>query len=155
MTDERAPAGDPTAQLVSTLAASGFPRMPAAVLMALMSSEEESLTAEQLAERLEVSPAAISGAVRYLEKPGMIHRQRIPGTRRYRYELPDYPWYTASFHNGELYALIIRLAETASASLGPKGAARIDEMAEFFRFLQQRLPAVLEEWNASRDGRVG
>ena len=46
----------------------GFPRMPARVLMGLMAADEERLTAGELAKRLAVSPAAISGAVRYLQQ---------------------------------------------------------------------------------------
>lgn len=151
MTDApRSPGDDPAAQLVSALAANGFPRMPASVLMAIMTGEEDSVTAEQLAERLGASPAAISGAVRYLSTVGMIHRHRIPGSRRFAYQLPDDDWYAASFHNGDLYALIVRLAENAARDLGPNGAAKVAEMAEFFRFLQARLPQVLEEWTELR-----
>ena len=42
----------------------GFPRMPSRVLITLMAADEEALTAAELAGRLGVSPAAISGAVR-------------------------------------------------------------------------------------------
>jgi DNA-binding transcriptional ArsR family regulator len=127
--------------------------MPASVLMAIMTSEEGELTAEQLANQLGASPAAISGAVRYLSTVGMIHRHRVPGTRRYAYELPIHNWYEASFHNTELYAKVIRLGESAAPELGPRGAARVREMADFFRFLQTKLPEVLEEWNRIRAGR--
>ena len=59
----------------------GFPRMPSRVLITLMAADEEALTAAELAERLDVSPAAISGAVRYLIHIGMLQRcrRRAPG----------------------------------------------------------------------------
>jgi len=144
------PVDDPRAPLVSAFAANGFPRMPAAVLVALMASEEGYLTAEQLATELGASPAAISGAVRYLGVVNMVTRHRLPGERRYVYELPEHAWYTASLSKNELYVVMARVAESSAKSLGPRGAARMEEMAGFFRFLQARLPAVLDEWTAAR-----
>src|SRR6266511_435432 len=55
----------------------GFPRMPARVLGSMMTADEDSLTAADLAERLGVSAAAISGAVRYLTHIGMISRRLV------------------------------------------------------------------------------
>jgi DNA-binding transcriptional regulator GbsR (MarR family) len=48
-----------------TLLKTGLPRMPARVFAALLTAPDGRLTAAELAERLQVSPAAISGAVRY------------------------------------------------------------------------------------------
>ncbi|MGG7508143.1 GbsR/MarR family transcriptional regulator [Plantibacter sp. YIM 135249] len=141
---------DPIAQTVSALAANGFPRMPAAVLMLLMSSEESALTADQLAEELQASPAAVSGAVRYLVTIGLLTRHQLAGSRRYVYELPRHPWYTVSIGKTDLYTHIVGLSEQAAEQLGPNGRARLEEMAEFFRFLERRLPAVLDEWNELR-----
>ena len=50
------------------LTAAGMPRMPARVMMALVGSPDEGYTAAELAERLGVSAAAVSGAVRYLSR---------------------------------------------------------------------------------------
>ena len=144
---------DPAAQLVSALAANGFPRLPAAVLMTLMTSEESGLTADVLAERTQSSPAAISGAVRYLTTIGMIRRHVLPGDRRYVYELPEHPWYTVSIGKNELYRMLVGLARRAVPALGPHGAERMDEMADFFEFWERRLPEVLAEWDELRHSR--
>jgi predicted transcriptional regulator len=152
MTDDapRSLRDDPVAQAVSALAANGFPRLPATVLMTLMTSEETELTAEVLAERTQSSAAAISGAVRYLTTIGMIRRHVLPGSRRYVYELPEHPWYTVSIEKNELYGVIEGLARKAVPTLGPRGGAQMEEMAEFFAFLRGRLPQVLAEWNELR-----
>ena len=152
MTDDapRTLRDDPVAQAVSALAANGFPRLPATVLMTLMTSEETELTAEALAERTQSSPAAISGAVRYLTTIGMIRRHVLPGSRRYVYELPEHPWYTVSIEKNELYGVIEALARKAVPTLGPRGGGQMEEMAEFFAFLRGRLPQVLAEWNELR-----
>jgi biotin operon repressor len=76
--------------------AAGFPKMPARALMALVSSEEGRLTAAELSEKLGVSAAAVSGAVRYLQTAGFIQRVSQPGSRRDIYALHDDEWYIAS-----------------------------------------------------------
>jgi len=154
MTDDaqRSLRDDPVAQAVSALAANGFPRLPATVLMTLMTSEETELTAEALAERTQASPAAISGAVRYLTTIGMIRRHVLPGSRRYVYELPEHPWYTVSIEKNDVYVMMAELARRAAPALGPRGAAQMEEMAAFFEFLKKRLPEVLGEWSELRKG---
>src|SRR5688572_22225051 len=71
----------------------GFPRMAGRVLFVLMGSEERTLTAAELAERLDVSPAAISTALKYLIHLNMASREPVPGSRRDRYRLVDDSWY--------------------------------------------------------------
>ena len=97
----------------------GFPRMPSRVLITLMAADEEALTAAELAERLEVSPAAISGAVRYLIHIGMLQRVPTPGSRRDRYRLPVDPWYeSASLRDGYMSQVV------AASGDGRRGARR-------------------------------
>ena len=48
------------------LTETGVPRMPARVFACVLADDSGGLTAADLAERLQVSPAAISGAVRWL-----------------------------------------------------------------------------------------
>lgn len=63
----------------------GTQRMPARVFAALPASEEGALSSAEPGERLQVSPAAVSGAVRHLAQVGMLVREREPGSRRDRY----------------------------------------------------------------------
>ncbi|OII24653.1 GbsR/MarR family transcriptional regulator [Curtobacterium sp. MCBA15_013] len=138
-------------RLVEAFADAGFPRMPAAALVAVLTSESSALTAAELATELEVSPAAVSGAVRYLQTVGMMTRQRVAGDRRYVYELPEHAWYAASVNNQALYERLASVAETTAASLDvPAARERVLDMAGFFRFVQRRIPDLLNEWNAQR-----
>ena len=140
-------------QTAGLLAAAGFPKMPARVLIALMASEEGGLTAQELGQQLGVSAAGVSGAVRYLQAVGMVRRVSQAGSRRDRYELPDDAWYTASVKKDALYANLSALADRGVAIVGDPGSAasrRIAEMGDFFRFLGRRLPQVLEEWEHER-----
>lgn len=146
--DERA-LRDYAERSASLLVGAGFPRMPARVLMALMVADG-GLTALQLAERLGVSAAAISGAVRYLQTLAMVTRVPQPGSRRDLYELPQNAWYSASMNENRLYDGILALSLPAiDAAGGTESTAgrRIREMTEFFRFIQRRLPELLSEWD--------
>jgi DNA-binding transcriptional regulator GbsR (MarR family) len=128
-------------------AAQGFPRTPAAVLMALMASDEGALEAGELTARLGVSPAAVSGAVRYLTQLRMVRIGVVRGTRRHRYFLVDENWYAGSLTQPDRLAAIALLVESAlPADSSSPGAARFTEMAAFFRFLEHRLPQLFDEW---------
>ncbi|HEY8912411.1 MarR family transcriptional regulator [Lacisediminihabitans sp.] len=139
-------------QMAATLAAAGFPRMAARVMMAIMTAESGRATAEELSQQLGASAAAISGATRYLQSMAIIRRLSIPGTRRHRYELPDHAWYDATSSQGQLYTHLIDLAERGLTAMQPdsKTAQRTAEMADYFRFMRERLPLLLEEWKATR-----
>jgi hypothetical protein len=136
-------------RLAGLLANAGFPRMPARVLMTLMVADTEGLTASELAERLNCSAAAISGAVRYLQSLAMIRRVSQPSSRRDLYELPQHAWYTATLGRNPFYDAAIALSENAIAVAGDSehpAVPRIAEMTDFFRFIQRRLPELLVEW---------
>lgn len=136
----------------SEMAAQGFPRMPARVLMALTATEEGKATAEELAATLQASPAAISGAVRYLGVVGFVRNTTIPGTRKHIYSLGDTPWYASSFTRGQLYEQIQNTMRTSSVRMpaDSQARARIEEVADFYGFMQRRLPGLLDEWHAER-----
>jgi predicted ArsR family transcriptional regulator len=137
----------------ATLTAAGFPKMPARLLMTLLVADEGGLTAAELAETLGVSAAAVSGGVRYLQNLGVAHRVAQHGSRRDRYELVEDAWYTTALKNSPLYATLASLAESVLDALGTPGSAaavRVQDMADFYRFLEVRMPQLLEEWEAGR-----
>ena len=53
-------------------------------LLALLTEDAGYLSAADLGERLHISPAAVSGAVRYLVQIQLVRREREPGSRRDR-----------------------------------------------------------------------
>jgi biotin operon repressor len=131
----------------------GFPRMPARVLMTLMAADEDALTAAELAERLGVSPAAISGGVRYLIQIGMVAREPVPGSRRDRYRMPDDAWYQASAVKGTWFKVIVDIAGDGITAIGGKDSpsgARIAEMRDFFAFMATDTGNLLERWHETR-----
>ncbi|MEW2078981.1 GbsR/MarR family transcriptional regulator [Streptomyces sp. NPDC012403] len=140
-------------QMAMLFADWGFPRMSARVLITLMAAEERGLTAGELAERLGASPAAISGAVRYLTHSGLIARESVLGSRSDLYLLPDDAWYTGTATKQSLFAQIIATTEKGIEPLGgpgTKAGARMTEMRDFFVFAQQEMAGVLDRWKALR-----
>lgn len=82
-------------RFAAQLADAGMQRMPARIFAALLASESGALTSAELGAQLKVSPAAISGAVRYLAQVNMVTREREPGSRRDRFRVHSDQWYEA------------------------------------------------------------
>jgi predicted transcriptional regulator len=139
-------------RFAANLEQSGVPRMPARVFVALLATDSGSLTAAELAERLQVSPAAVSGAVRYLTQVSLIARERDPGSRRDRYRVWDDAWYEATIRRERLLMLWEESAREGVEALGPDtgAGARMAETVAFLQFLQREMPALLQRWRDER-----
>ncbi|MGN9802967.1 GbsR/MarR family transcriptional regulator [Micromonospora sp. L32] len=130
----------------------GFPRMAARVLFTVMSADEP-LTAAEIGERLGVSAAAVSGAVRYLTQFGMLVREPVKGSRRDRYRMPDNPWYEATITKTGLYKTFIDIAGGGVDALRGRdtpAGERVAEMRDFFVFVQEEIDSLGERWRARR-----
>jgi predicted transcriptional regulator len=144
-------------RFASVLADGGVPRMAARVFAALLASDSGRLTAAELAETLHVSPAAVSGAVRYLVQVSLIGRERERGSRRDVYRIHDDLWYEAIVDRQPLLTRWERALGEGVSALGADTPAghRLAESAGFFAFLQRELPALLERWRLSRAASAG
>lgn len=143
--------------MAMTFAGLGFPRMAARVLFVIMSAEEEALTAAQIAERLDISPAAVSGAVRYLLQIQMLRREPVPGSRRDRYRLPSDAWYEVTALKGTLLKVFADVAEEGVDALGGRvtgPGARVAQMRDYFEFVHDEMPALLDRWEAIKAERA-
>lgn len=130
----------------------GIPRMPARVFAALLVTDSGRLTSAELADILQVSPAAISGAVRYLNQVRLVSRGREPGSRRDYYAVHDDAWYEATVNRDTLLAQWAIRAREGTEVLGPDTPAgrRMADTHAFFEFLRVESPALLEKWRAYR-----
>jgi predicted transcriptional regulator len=132
----------------SLLADAGMPRMPARIFAALLTTDSSRLTAEELAGLLQVSPAAVSGGVRYLIQVGLVSRETEPGSRRHVYVLPDNVWHEVlRVRDG----IMMRWADAMRGGADVLGAgtpagARLAESALYFEFVSKELPALLDRW---------
>ncbi|MCC3778860.1 GbsR/MarR family transcriptional regulator [Streptomyces sp. UNOB3_S3] len=139
-------------RFAAELTDAGMPRMAARVYAALLASDSGVLTSAELAESLRISPAAVSGAVRYLTQVDMLGREREPGTRRDRYRLNADIWFEALTRRDQRLIRWEGVLRDGSATLGADSPAglRIAETAEFIAFLQKEFEQVLERWREHR-----
>ncbi|MER6480202.1 GbsR/MarR family transcriptional regulator [Streptomyces filamentosus] len=133
----------------------GMQRMAARVFAALLASENASLTSAELAEQLVISPAAVSGAIRYLTQVGMVAREREPGTRRERYVLHNEIWYETFTRRDQILTRWEKVLREGADTLGPDTAAgaRTAETADFFAFLQDEMTSMLDRWRERKEAR--
>jgi predicted transcriptional regulator len=134
------------------LTEAGFPRMPARVFAGLLATDSGRLTAADLADLLQVSPAAISGAVRYLAQVNLASREREPRSRRDYYRVHDDVWYEAIARRDQVLARWERSLREGIEVLGRDTAAgaRMVETLAFFEFLQKELPPLLKRWRGHK-----
>ncbi|WP_328593196.1 GbsR/MarR family transcriptional regulator [Lentzea tibetensis] len=137
----------------AAMADAGMARMPARILAALLATDSGRLNAAEIAESLQISPAAVSGAVRYLSQVNLVTREREPGSRRDYYRMRDDAWYEASIRKEQMWKLWEETLREGIAAVGAKSRAgiRLGESLEFFQFMHSELPSMLERWHAHRD----
>jgi DNA-binding transcriptional regulator GbsR (MarR family) len=132
----------------SALGEAGFPRMPARVFVALLSSDSGVLTAAGLASVLRASPAAVSGAVRYLIQVGLVSSEREPGSRKLRYRMPDDVWHGILRMRDQLLDRWISVLRDGVQTVGADTPAglRMADSARYFEFVNAELPRLLSRW---------
>jgi DNA-binding transcriptional regulator GbsR (MarR family) len=140
-------------RLGSVVASLGVPRMPARVFAALFVAESGRLTAAELAETLRVSPAAVSGATRYLTDVGMAFREREPGSRRDHYTVRDDMWQQAISTRAPIMKHVVSALRDGVAVVGgteTHAGRRAMETVNFFEFLEQEMTGLMDRWAAHR-----
>jgi predicted transcriptional regulator len=143
-----AAAGRFVEDFASALVEMGVPRMPARIFSALTTSDSGRLSAAELAARLQASPAAVSGAVRYLVQLGLARREGEPGSRRHYYRVPDNVWNELiTLRNRQLarWTGVMREGIDILGADTPAGA-RIAESVRYFEFVSTELPGVISKW---------
>ncbi|AEW95026.1 MULTISPECIES: GbsR/MarR family transcriptional regulator [Streptomycetaceae] len=130
----------------TVLIQSGTPRMMARVLSCLCLSDAGSLTASELVERLQVSPASISKAVAYLESQGLVRRERDE-RRRERYVVDDDVWYQSMMASARGTAHLAEVAREGVGVLGPAtpAGARLENIARFVAFVSESIARAADQ----------
>ncbi|WP_413252851.1 GbsR/MarR family transcriptional regulator [Streptomyces brevispora] len=139
-------------RFASEMTEAGMQRMASRVFAALLADDDASMTSAELALALQISPAAVSGAVNYLTQVSMVGREREPGSRRDRYRLHNEIWYTTFASRDQVLTRWERTLREGARTLGehtPAGA-RIAETAAFFEFLQSELEGLMGRWHDHR-----
>ena len=140
---------DAAEQLAVVLIRHGLQRMTARVLAALLFTEQPTMTAGELAERLQASAGAISGAIKMLTSVGLVERAPAPASRRDHYRLRDDAWATLFTNQNVVISAMQNAANAGIAAIDKKNLAsqRLTQMRDFYAFLLDEIPAILERWH--------
>jgi DNA-binding transcriptional ArsR family regulator len=125
---------------------SGLPRMPARVQASLYTSDSGSLTAAELVQSLQVSPATVSKAIALLESLGLVRRERDE-RRRERYVVDPEVWYQSMLASAKANTLFADTARQGVAILGAgtPAAARLENIARFVDFVAESIIRAAEQ----------
>lgn len=124
----------------------GVPAMMARVLVCLFTTESGSLTAAELATRLQVSPASVSKAVAWLEQRGLLRRER--DGRRERYLVDDHVWHQAWLASMEGMALWADVTRQGAELFGgnTSAGARLHATSEWLEHVRRDMVQAAEHW---------
>ncbi|MFG1997968.1 helix-turn-helix domain-containing protein [Spirillospora sp. NPDC048911] len=133
--------------LTTVFMTSGLPKMMARVLGCLYTTDSGSLTASELAQRLQVSPATISKAITFLESIELVRRERDPHRRRDRYVVDDDLWYQSMLRSARDNAQLVDAARQGVNVLGAgtPAATRLENIARFLDYVTESLTRAAEQ----------
>jgi DNA-binding transcriptional regulator GbsR (MarR family) len=140
-------------QVATLLAESGMPRMAARVFAYALAEDSDRYTAADFAEGLRVSPAAVSGAVRYLTTTRLLFKERAPGSRADLYRVYDEDvWATIMAARLPMLSMWEEALRDAAETVGPesRGGRRLKETEEFFRFTRVETEQMIARWREHR-----
>ncbi len=129
----------------------GLPRMGGRIWGALLLTEEEYLSSEDLMEVISASRGSVSTSVRLLERVGLIKRVSIRGDRRH--------YYTASAAEAMIHAelgsikMFIQLMTAGERNLAEEdrlGRRRLAEIREMMEFFEEEYSALLKRWHQKK-----
>ena len=104
-------------RLALVLSGQGLQRMTARVLTALLFSEKSSVTMSELADELQASAGAISGALKNLTSVGLVERVPAPASRRDHFRLRPDAWATLYTGQNQTIAAFLQAAEGGMLTL--------------------------------------
>jgi hypothetical protein len=136
----------------------GGTRMAGRVLGALLLAEPPGMSSSELAEFLGVSAGSVSTATRELIRPGLVVRGNVTGTRQ------DY--FRATFGANMVQFLrsrmelvgrwehLMRRGEELATGKDPLVGAQLEEIREFYEFLESEYAGIVARWEQRRRGKV-
>ena len=131
----------------------GMPRMASRVFAYALADDADHYTAADFATGLQVSPAAVSGALRYLLDTRLLVREREPGVRADVYRVhSDDVWSAIMTARLPLLEMWEKAVADAAEMIGAdhRGGRRLRETQEYFRFSREEMAGLIERWQAHR-----
>jgi DNA-binding transcriptional regulator GbsR (MarR family) len=136
------------------LTQSGFPRTPARIFVALLTSDSSTFTAAELADLLHTSPASVSSGVRYLLHVGLVAAEGEPGSRRLHYRMSTRVWEDIVQLRDRQFSDWAAELRHGVEVLGPAtpAGARMAHTVRYFEFISQEIAGLLARWRAQSVG---
>jgi DNA-binding transcriptional regulator GbsR (MarR family) len=133
----------------------GLPRMAGRIFGCLLVCEPQHQSSEQLANIVAASKGSISTMTRLLIQSGVVERMGLPGKRDTYYRIKPGSW--SELMRARI-SHVTRLRELADRGLtlladrDPKLRQRLQELRDFYAFLEQEMPALLDCYDRGRKG---
>jgi predicted transcriptional regulator len=140
-------------RFTTQLCQAGFPRTPARIFVALLTSDASRMNAAELGDLLQISAASVSGGVRYLLQVGLVSAEGEPGSRRLHYRMSTAIWQdVVRLRDRQFTAWATELRQGAEVlgRTSPAGA-RLAETVRYFEFISREMAGLLSRWQADAD----
>jgi predicted transcriptional regulator len=140
-------------RLGDSLTDAGMPRLASRVFARLLSDDDGRMTAAELSESLQVSPAAVSGAVRYLTQVWMIGKERERGSRRDIYVVQTDAWHNAMMSRDRVLTQLeagVRSGVEAVGGIATPAGRRLQLTLDFLDFLAEKMSTLGEDWEVRK-----
>lgn len=127
----------------------GLPRSAGRIWGRLLTCEPEHRSLAQLCGDLGISKGTASTNTRLLEGQGLLEEVPVPGSRETHYRIPPDAFDELMRRKLEVTAAWRRLAEEGAdmAAQDPEvPSERIEQLREFYAFIEERQREILEEW---------
>lgn len=126
----------------------GGPGMAGRIMALLLVSEDPVLSSADICEALHTSSGTVSTNTRILMQMGWIERVRVPGKRGAFFRVRPGAWRGVFRSVAEDMSHMRRMYEEVARALPGERGARVREALEFYSFIEEELPALLERWEA-------
>ena len=131
----------------------GLPRTAGRIMGWLLVCDPPHQTMNELVDVLQVSKSSISTASRILIRASLVDKISLPGKRRDYYQMNKKAWTNSWLENAKQTAVlreIIAQGLTLLADEPVERRQRLQDMDDFYAFLQRELPLLLERWKKER-----
>jgi DNA-binding MarR family transcriptional regulator len=141
-------------EVAITLEGLGLVRMAGRVVGWLLICEPQEQTFTQIADALQASKGTISTALKSLVGSGWVDRRPVQGERSDRFHLRPGRWVELSraqnAHCAQMRVLAVQGLDLL-ADAPARRLARLEELRDFYSWLDRELPELWDRWAASRE----
>lgn len=132
----------------------GHPRIAGHIVGWLLVSDPPEQSFNDLVETLEASKGSISTMTRRLERAGLIERISRPGDRQTYFRIRPGAWRLMLRRELRTVSDLCDAAEEGLALMDdepPCLCRRLEEMHDFYAFAAEKMPALVEEYEATQE----